>query len=148
MSVSRGTSSPKKSRLRLSLSIPVEGVDEMGEFMSLRPDESAEVASRLALTKILPEEGLAALGSRHVIDGIQNLRDSAGSGDSPNARFGGRPRLPVAFGAIVGGTEHLAVLSRASAALAPCGNMVRVHFGEFPYPALIGGMADCAERTI
>src|SRR5947207_11432466 len=56
--------------------------------------------------------------------------------------------LSVAFGAIVGGTEHLAVLSRASAALAPCRNVVRVHFGELPYLALIGSMADCAERTI
>ena len=57
-------------------------------------------------------------------------------------------RLSVAFGAIVGDAEHLAVLGRASAALAPCGNVVGVHFGELIYLALVGGMADCAERTI
>ena len=45
-------------------------------------------------------------------------------------------------------TEHLAVFSRAPAALAPCSNVVRVHFGEPPYLALIGSMTDCAEWTI
>jgi hypothetical protein len=56
--------------------------------------------------------------------------------------------LSVAFGAIVGSAKHLAVIRRASAALAPCGNVVRVHFGQLPYLALIGSMADCAKRTI
>ena len=60
----------------------------------------------------------------------------------------GTPILAVAFGAIVGHTEHLAILSRTSAALAPCRNVVRVHFGELPYLALIGSMAECAEWTI
>ena len=63
-------------------------------------------------------------------------------------RLNGNHQLSVAFGAIVGGAEHLTVLSRASAAPAPCGNVVCVHFTELPYLALIGSMADCAERTI
>ena len=48
----------------------------------------------------------------------------------------------------MGSAEHLAVLGQAFAASAPCGNVVRVHFGELPYLAFIGSMADCAERTI
>ena len=60
----------------------------------------------------------------------------------------GTPILSIAFGPIVGDTEHLAVLGRAFAALAPRGNVVGVHFGELPYLALVGSMADCAERTI
>ena len=44
--------------------------------------------------------------------------------------FGETPILSVAFGAIVGGAEHFAVLSHAFATLAPCGNVVRVHFLE------------------
>lgn len=60
----------------------------------------------------------------------------------------GTPILPVTFGPIVGNAQHLAVLGGASAALAPCGNVVGVHFGEPPYLALIGIMANGAELTI
>jgi hypothetical protein len=41
----------------------------------------------------------------------------------------GTPNLSIAFGTIVVGTEHLAVFSRAPAALAPCCNVICVHFG-------------------
>ena len=60
----------------------------------------------------------------------------------------GAPILSITFGPIVGNAEHLAVFSRASTAFAPCGDVVRVHFGELPYLAFIGTMANCAERTI
>ncbi len=60
----------------------------------------------------------------------------------------GVPILSITFGPIVGDTEHLAVLGRASAALAPCRNVVRVHFRELPNLTLIGSMTYCTERTI
>ena len=51
----------------------------------------------------------------------------------PAFTFGAvREQLSIAFGAIVRNAEHLAVLSRGSAALAPCFDVVRVHFGELP----------------
>src|SRR6266550_1658384 len=40
----------------------------------------------------------------------------------------GTPILSITFGPIVGSAEHLAVLGRTFAALAPCGNVVGVHF--------------------
>jgi hypothetical protein len=50
------------------------------------------------------------------------------AGRARSSRGYGTQVLSIAFGAIVGDTEHLAVLGRACAAFAPCGNVVRVHF--------------------
>lgn len=74
----------------------------------------------------------------------------SGSGFQPllHAPGCGAPKLSITFGPIVGNAEHLAVFGRAFAAFAPCGDVVRVHFGELPYLAFIGTMANCAERTI
>ena len=60
----------------------------------------------------------------------------------------GKQKSPIAFCPIVGDTKHLAVISRTSTALAPGGNVVCVHFGEIPYLAFVGSMADCAERAV
>lgn len=49
--------------------------------------------------------------------------------------------LPVAFGAIVGGAKHLAVVGTGAATLAPRLNMVGVHFGEFPNLLGVGRVA-------
>ena len=48
----------------------------------------------------------------------------------------------------MGGTEHLAVLNRAPATLAPCGNMVRVHFLKLIDFALVRVVSRGAERAI
>ena len=56
--------------------------------------------------------------------------------------------LSITFGSIVGNAEHLAILGQTSAAFAPCGDVVSVHFGELPYLALIRTMANCTERAI
>ena len=58
------------------------------------------------------------------------------------------PRLSVALGPVVGDAQHLAVIGGTAAALAPCGDMVRVHLGHRSNLALAGIMADGAERTI
>lgn len=58
------------------------------------------------------------------------------------------PVLSITFGSIMSNAEHLAILDRTSSALAPCRNMVRIHFGELPYFALMSSMANCAERAI
>ena len=54
----------------------------------------------------------------------------------------------ITFGPIVGNAEHLAVLGRASAALAPCGNVVGVHFVELIDPALVRVVPNRAERAV
>ena len=81
------------------------------------------------------------------LSSLHSIWQSAGSGFQPllHALGCGTSILSITFGPIVGNAEHLAVLCRTSAALAPCGNVVRVHFGELPYFALIGSMADCAD---
>ena len=83
-----------------------------------------------------------AILSRHL--------EISGSGFRPliQAPGCGASILPITFDPIVVSAEHLAVLGRTPATLAPCGNMVRLHFGELPYLALIGIRAYCAERTI
>lgn len=55
-------------------------------------------------------------------------------------------RLSISFGPIVGGAEHLAVLGRAFAPLAPCSDVVRIHFVELIDSALVGVVPDCSER--
>src|ERR1035437_4767171 len=60
----------------------------------------------------------------------------------------GTPILSITFGPIVGNTEHFAVVGRASAALAPCGNVVRVHFIELIDSALVRVVPHCAERAV
>jgi hypothetical protein len=60
----------------------------------------------------------------------------------------GTPILPITFGPIVVNAEHLAVVGRASAALAPCCNVVSVHFVELINPALGRAVPNRAERTV
>ena len=60
----------------------------------------------------------------------------------------GTPILSITFGPIVGNAEHLAVLGRTFAALAPCGNVVGVHFVELIDSALVRIVPNRAERTI
>lgn len=48
----------------------------------------------------------------------------------------------------MGNAEHFAVVGRASAALAPCGNVVRVHFVELIDSALVRVVPYCAERAV
>src|SRR5579884_310041 len=43
----------------------------------------------------------------------------------------------ITFCPIVGNAEHLAVVGRGCTALAPCGNMVSVHFLKVVDPALV-----------
>lgn len=52
--------------------------------------------------------------------------------------------LPIAFGAIVGGAKHLAVVGTGAATIAPRRNMVGVHFGEFPNLLGVGRVANGA----
>ena len=54
----------------------------------------------------------------------------------------------ITFGSIVGNAEHLAVLGRTFAALAPCGNVVGVHFLELISFALVRAVPNRAERTV
>lgn len=60
----------------------------------------------------------------------------------------GKGLLSITFGPIVGNAEHLAVLGRAIAALAPCGNVVGVHFLKLIDFALIRGVPNRAERAV
>ena len=48
----------------------------------------------------------------------------------------------------MGNAEHLAVVGRASAALAPCCNVVGVHFVELINPALVRVVSTRAEWTV
>ena len=48
----------------------------------------------------------------------------------------------------MGNAEHLAVVGRASAALAPCCNVVGVHFVELIDPALVRVVANRTERAV
>jgi hypothetical protein len=59
-----------------------------------------------------------------------------------------RPILSITFGFIVGAAEHLAVLGGAIAALAPCCNVVRVHFLELIDPAIVRVVANRTERAV
>jgi hypothetical protein len=56
--------------------------------------------------------------------------------------------LSITFGPIVGNAEHLAVVGRASAALAPCCNVVGVHFVEIIDPALVRVVPNRTERAV
>ena len=56
----------------------------------------------------------------------------------------GHPISPVTFGAIVASAEHLAVLGRTIATLAPRGNVVGVHFVKLIYLALTRAVPCCA----
>ncbi len=60
----------------------------------------------------------------------------------------GTPILPITFDSIVGNAEHFQVVGRASATLAPCGNVVRVHFVELIDSALVRVVPHCAERAV
>jgi hypothetical protein len=54
----------------------------------------------------------------------------------------------ITFGPIVGKAEHLAVVGRASAALTPRCNVVRIHFVELIDPALVRVVANRTEWTV
>src|SRR5262249_53175376 len=56
--------------------------------------------------------------------------------------------LSITFGPIVGNAEHLAVVGRASAALAPCCNMVGVHLLEIIDPVLVRVVPNRTERAV
>ena len=56
--------------------------------------------------------------------------------------------LFIAFGPVMGDAKHLAVLRRASAAFAPCGNVVGIHFVELIDSALVRVVPNRAERTV
>ena len=56
--------------------------------------------------------------------------------------------LSITFGPIVGDAKHLAVLGRTFAALAPCCNVVGVHFVKFIDPALVRAVPNRAERAV
>ena len=59
-----------------------------------------------------------------------------------------RPGLSINLRAIVGNAEHLAILCRTFAALAPCGNVVGVHFLKQINSALVRAVPNRAERTV
>lgn len=62
----------------------------------------------------------------------------------PITGFGVAVALPVTLRPIVRNTQHLAVLDRGIAALAPGRHMVRFHFAEHPDFALVGGVTGSA----
>src|SRR3954447_9760138 len=63
-------------------------------------------------------------------------------------REGGTPTLTITFGSIVGNAEHLAILGRTIAALAPRVNVVGVHFIELIDSAFFRVVPNRAERTV
>src|SRR3984957_3632563 len=76
---------------------------------------------------------------------VSKVESSAGR--APRAGLW-NPQLSITFGPIMGNAEHLAVLGRPFAALAPCGNVVGVHFVDFIDSALVRVAPNRAERTV
>lgn len=131
-----------------SLSPPLAGRSRPGCDGSTRVPGSV-----LPLLTFLPPSGTAkspargtsryrprpASRSRSRVSALQLLLHSPGCA---------MPMLSIAFGPIVGNTEHLAVFGRASAALTPCGDVVGVHLVKLVTSALVRVGPNRAQRAV
>jgi hypothetical protein len=72
---------------------------------------------------------------------------TAGSEPAPRAA-GGTLALAIPFGSIVGNAEHLTIPRRTFADLAPCLNVISVHFVELVESALFRVVPNRAERAV